>query len=134
MAIVTQEYYDNTFLGLPVAASAFAQLDAWAERQILTITRGRVSEAGFSSLPASVQTAVQNAICAQISYLQEEGVSTALSGISDKSFTVGKVSVSKSGKSGESGVSSMVCPMAISFLEQTGLLNPQVPTFDGWWC
>ena len=135
MAIVSEEYYNDTFQGLPVATADFPQLEAWAERAIASITRGRVSEGNLSSLPLWVQTAYQDAICAQVSYYAEEGLATALRGDSDTSFTVGKVSVSSGGSgSGSSGRGSMICLLAYSLLEQTGLLNPQRPAFDGWCC
>jgi hypothetical protein len=26
-----------------------------------------------------------------------------------------------------------ISPLAIAYLEQTGLMNPQIPTIEGWW-
>ena len=61
--------------------------------------------------------------------------------VSDRGFTVGKVSVS--GKSGsdlvrKGAMSGSISPMAIMYLEQSGLTNPQVATapdlpLTGWW-
>lgn len=135
MAIVDENYYNNTFLGLPVPAADFPRYNAWAERAISLLTRGTVSEENISSLPGFIQAAYKDAICAQISYFLEEGLSVGLEGTRDTAFTVGKVSVSK-GANGElrGGVfAGMACPEAVAILEATGLIGPQIPTFDGWW-
>jgi len=62
VAIVTEEYYLNTFMGLTVAPGEFPQLEAWAERAICEATRGRVTEENFAALPLCIKTAYQNAV------------------------------------------------------------------------
>ena len=63
-------------------------------------------------------------------------------GGTDRGFTVGKVSMS--GKSGsdlvrKGAMVDSIAPMARMYLEQTGLMNPQVPTLPEmsivglWW-
>ena len=81
-----------------------------------------------------MQEAVQNAICAQIEYFSIYGTDVAITGRQGGSFTVGKVSVAN-GSEVKTGASTMVCPLAIAYLEQTGLLNPAVATIDKpyWW-
>ena len=126
MAFVTAQYYEDTFMGIPV--EEFTQYNAWAERAIALITRGKVTESNFSTFPDWVQEAYKNAICAQISYLAEAGLTTAINGETARSFTVGKVRVDEGGsaRGGAYGAASSVCALAKAYLEQTGLLYPAV--------
>lgn len=117
-------------MGLSVATADFPQYEAWAERMISQITRGKVTETTFPQFPTLIQTAYQNAICAQISYFSVYGLDSAIAGLSSSGFTVGKVSVNADARF-PVGKQSMICPAAISYLEQTGLLNPQVETPNG---
>lgn len=127
MAIVTEAYYTDTYMGEPIAAADFPRAEARAERIITQITHGRASN--YDALPAFQQEAVQEAICAQIEYYAVNGVEISISGKTADGWTVGKVRVDKgSSGSASTGAASMVCPSAIAALEQTGLLNPQVPT------
>ena len=132
MAIVSYEYYTNTYLGESVAQTDFPRYDSRAEMVIRNITKGATDR--FNDMAQEVQEAVKNAICAQIEYFNIYGVEVAVTGRTGGSFTVGKVSVSN-GNEVKTGASSMVCPLALAFLEQTGLLNPAVATFDRpfWW-
>lgn len=134
MAIVTETYYTDTFMGVPLSSTEFPQFEAWAARAVALATRNRVSESNFETLPAYIQTAYMDAICYQICYLVEEGLTSALNGVSEKSFTVGKVRVDTGGASAhESGRATSICSAALACLEQTGLLNPQVDVL-GRWC
>lgn len=126
MAIVTEDYYNGIYFGEPVAAADFPRFDARAEALISHITRGRAAEEHFAALPLVFQESVKNAICAQIEYYAINGIELASAGRMSSGFTVGKVS--SNGGQLPTGRTSMVCPAAISFLEQTGLLNPQVAT------
>lgn len=133
MGIVSYEYYTSTYMGESIAETDFPRYDLRAEAIIRNITKGATDN--FSSMTTATQEAVQNAICAQIEYFSVYGTETALSGRTGGSFTVGKVSVTN-GSEVKTGASSMVCPLAIAFLEQTGLLNPAVATVDKpmfWW-
>lgn len=132
MSIVSYEYYTSTYLGESVSQADFPRYDLRAESVIRNITKGQTD--GFDTMPDSMQEAVQNAICAQIEYFSIYGTDVAITGRQGGSFTVGKVSVSN-GAEVKTGASSMVCPLAIAYLEQTGLLNPAVATFDKpfWW-
>ena len=127
MAIVTYAYYTQTYKGEAVAETDFPRYEARAERLVSQITHGRA--ANYAALPAFQQEAVQEAICAQIEYYAMYGVEVSISGRTADGWTVGKVRVDKgAGGSASTGPASMVCPSAIAALEQTGLLNPQVPT------
>ena len=126
MAIVTYNYYSQTYCGETIAIEDFPQYEARAERQIVQITHGRA--ANFAALPAFQQVAIENAICCQVEYLINEGLEITVNGTNAGGWTVGKVRVDKgSGKSVSVGAS-MISAGAIAELEQTGLLNPQVPT------
>lgn len=127
--IVSYSYYTDTFYGLTLDETDYPQYNAWAERMVAAVCRGRVTEMNISSLSETVQTAYKNAVCAQISYFVTFGLETAIAGLSGESFTVGKVSVN-SGSRFPIGKSSMLCPAALSYLEQTNLMNPSVGTQD----
>lgn len=139
MAIVTYNYYTSTYLGETIAQEDFPQAEAKAERLIAQLTHGRATEETFAALPSFQQQAVKDAICAQVEYYVMYGVEVSIAGKTAGGFTVGKVRVdSGSGAATKTGASTMVCPGAIAALEQTGLLNPQVPTLGDppiapWW-
>lgn len=133
MAIVSYEFYTNSYMGEPVENTDFPRYDLRAESLIRSITKGATDR--FESFPENIQEAIKNAICAQIEYFGIYGLEIAITGKQDSGFTVGKVSVT-SGASAKAGASAMVSPLVISFLEQTGLLGPQVETarepYWGW--
>lgn len=131
MAIVTYDYYSTTYMGEPIAELEFPRAEVKAERAIAQITHGRATEATFAALHPFQQEAVKNAICAQVEYYSLMGTDIAVNGdTSGGGWTVGKVSVTGggSGNKAKTGAASMVCAAAISALELTGLLNPQIPT------
>lgn len=137
MAIVTYSYYTGTFLGEAIAETDFPRAEARAERLVAQLTRGRATEDNFAALPSFQQEAVRDAICSQIEYYAVNGVEVSIAGRSAAGFTVGKVRVD-SGAGVKVGAASMVSPSTVAALEQTGLLNPQVPTVGDppivpWW-
>lgn len=139
MALVTLEYYQDTFLGEPVAADEFPRYELRAEELILSLIR--MNETKAAELPEDTLTAVQKAICAQVEYFQEYGIGVAIYGKeAGGGFTVGKVSVNNGSSTvAASGARSMIAPAVYVYLEQTGLLNPAVPVagmppqYWGWW-
>lgn len=139
MALVTLEYYQDTFLGEPVAADEFPRYELRAEELILSLIR--MNETKAATLTGDTLTAVKKAICAQIEYFQEYGIGVAVYGKeAGGGFTVGKVSVNNgSSTAAASGARSMIAPAVYVYLEQTGLLNPAVPVagmppqYWGWW-
>ena len=136
MAIVTLDYYTNVYFGEPIAEEDFPRYEATAERIIKQITHGRA--ANYAALHPFQQEAVQTAICAQMEYYALYGIDLAAAGRQDGGFTVGKVRIDGAGASAL-GARSMTAPAAIAALEQTGLMDPAVPTLDllapGWgWC
>ena len=137
MAIVNYTYYTTTYMGEPIAETEFPRAEARAERAIAQITFGR--SANYADLPAFQQEAVQTAICAQVEYYALMGTDISVNGEAASGWTVGKVRVDAGASGAKTGAASMVCAAAIAALEQTGLLNPQVPTVGmppqawGWW-
>lgn len=132
MALVTSTYYTTVYIGEPIAADDFARYEARAEDQILGLTG--LTAAQVAGLPSELLEAVRKAICSQMEYLWEYGITVATFGKSGSGFTVGKVSV-QDGASGAAaaGARSMISPGAIAYLERTGLLNPSVATLGEPW-
>lgn len=137
-AIVDYTFYTDTYMGTDVAETSFPALCARAEDVIGAMTRWAVDSTTISSYPARTQTLYKKAICAQADYFAVNGFDSIVSG-ADNGFTVGKVSVSGRNVSSDSGkMSASVSPLSVMYLEQTGLMNPQIPTAPdmpviGWW-
>lgn len=127
MPYVTEDYYTNTYYGMNVPN--WNRYEARAQDIIDQITRYRIVKAGLASFPALTQTLVQKAVCAQIEYYVENGIDVAQAGITAADYTIGNIRVGGGG-GGETGKHTMVSPAAIAYLEQTGLLNPQVATLE----
>lgn len=130
MALVSSDYYHNTFMGLEVASTSFNQYNAFAQRAVFAACMGRVTESNFPSLPPFQQEAVLNAICAQISSYEIIGLDSAITADANTGFTVGKVTVHGAVSASASGHASMLCALALATLEQSGLLNPQVDSYS----
>ena len=129
MAAVSYEFFKATYVGDPsVTETDFPRLEARAEDAVNALIR-------FRAVPAQWEKQYQKAICAQIDYYAIYGIEAASAGLMENSFTVGKVSVTGGGASARSSGASMISPQAVSYLEQTGLLNPAVPVAGarGWW-
>ena len=132
-AIVDFQYYYNVYHGQEADQTSWPALYAHASRVVGLLTRWRVTEETFSSFPSQIQTMIKLAICSQVDFLGINGIDSLNSG-SDNGFTVGKVSVhGKSAAGGAGAMSANISPAALSYLEQTGLMNPAVPVADGWW-
>lgn len=138
--IVDFEYYYNVYMGTEAAQASFPALCARAQDVIGAMTRWRATEETVNAMHPRLQTLVKKAICAQVDYFALNGLDS-VAGSSDRGFTVGKVSIS--GKSGSDLVrrgvmAEHISPMASMYLEQSGLMNPQVATgpdmpFIGGW-
>lgn len=133
MGLVSYSYYKDTYLGEPVSADDFPRYEKRAEMLVLSVIRKTADQA--AALPAVVLDAVMGAICAQIDYLYEYGVGVASYGKeAGGGFTTGKVSVNNgSSTKAASGAASMIAPAVWVYLEQTGMLNPQVDTASEPW-
>lgn len=131
--IVDYSYYTDTYKGTEVDQTSFPTLNAHASRIIGAMTRWQVDETTIDNFPSMIQTLYRLAVCSQIDFLAINGVESLSDG-NNTGFTVGKVRVEgRSGASAGGAMSASISPAAKSYLEQTGLMNPQVPTVDGWW-
>ena len=134
-AIVEFSYYSTVYMGTEADATSFPALNAHASRVIGMMTRWQVDENNFSDLPSLTQTLYKLAICSQIDFLAINGVDGMTGGEDGVGFSVGKVRVEGKTKSSASGaMSDSISPAAISYLEQTGLMNPGVPVLGGCVC
>ena len=126
-AIVDFQYYSETYKGNEADETSFPALNAHASRVIGAMTRWQVTDENFSDLPSFIQTLYRLAICSQVDFLAINGVDSLNSG-GEVGFTVGKVRVDGRAKASAGGaMSANISPAAISYLEQTGLMNPAVP-------
>ena len=139
-AIVDFAYYSGTYKGTEADATSFPALCARASDIVGAMTRWQVTEDNFSTFPTLVQTLYKKAICAQVDFFAVNGLdSVTISAGVDNGFTVGKVSVhGKSGAGASGKMANNISPLAVLYLEQSGLLNPAVPVAPdmpmiGWW-
>ena len=128
MGVVDYNFYANVYHG-EAGETAFPALCARAEDIVGALTHW----VDFNAIKAPMmQLLYKKAICAQIDFFALNGVES-LNDTGNGGFTVGKVSVHGKANQGESGgLAQNVSSMAKAYLEQTGLMNPQVPVFGGW--
>ena len=131
-AIVDYTFYSTVYMGTEADEASFPALRARACDVIGAMIRWRDPE----TLTDPVLTLYKKAVCAQVDYFALNGFESVAGG-SDRGFTVGKVSVS--GKSGNDlkatgAMSAHISPLAIMYLEQTGLMYPGVPVMGGCVC
>lgn len=131
--IVDFSFYTGEYMGTEADEASFPSLNAHASRIIGAMTHWQVSEETIDNFPSMIRTLYRLAVCSQIDFLAINGVES-ISGGNDTGFTVGKVRVDgRSGASAGGAMSMSISPAAKAYLEQTGLMNPQVPTVEAWW-
>lgn len=129
MGVVDFQYYSAVYMGKEADETSFPALYARASDVIGAMTHW-LDEAKIMSLPARILTLYKKAICAQIDFFALNGVET-INETGSGGFTVGKVTVhGKQNSGGSSGgrMADAVSTQALIYLEQTGLMNPNVPT------
>lgn len=132
MGVVDWAFYSTVYGGTDVDEASFPALCARASDVVGAVTHW-ADENKIITLPAPIPTLYKKAICAQVDFLAINGTDS-LNETATGGFTVGKVTVHAKASSGSAGrMSESISPLAISYLEQTGLMNPQVPTLEGWW-
>ena len=131
MGIVDYQFYVEVYRGTDANEVSFPALCARASDVVGAVTHW-VDEQTIAKLPPLHQTLYKKAVCAQIDFLAINGTDS-LNETATGGFTVGKVTIQSKGQSGGGKLQESISPLAISYLEQTGLMNPQVPTFEGWW-
>lgn len=131
MGVVDYTFYSTVYGGTDATAQTFPALCARANDVIGALTHW-IGDAEILKLPALFQNLYKKAVCAQVDFLSINGMDS-LNEADTGGFTVGKVTVQ--GKANNTGgkLSENVSPLAISYLEQTGLMNPAVPCIEGWW-
>ena len=134
-AIVDFQYYTETYMGTEADETSFPALNAHASRVISMMTRWQVDENNFAELPPIVKTMYKLATCSQVDFLAINGIESISGGEDSVGFSVGKVRVDGKAKAGAGGaMSASVSPATISYLEQTGLMNPAVPVAGCYLC
>ena len=132
MGVVDWTFYSTVYMGTDVDETSFPALCARASDIVGALTHW-VDETEISKKPQLVQTLYKKAICAQVDFLAINGTDS-LNETATGGFTVGKVTVpGKAGNANGGRMTENISPLAVSYLEQTGLMNPQVPTLKGWW-
>jgi succinyl-CoA synthetase beta subunit len=125
-AIVDFCYYQSVYMGTEADPASFPALNAHASRVVANMTRLQVTPENLEQFPSLVQTLYKLAICSQIDFLAINGVESINSG-DDVGFSVGKVRVDGKARSSAGGaMSASISPATISYLEQSGLMNPGV--------
>ena len=131
MGVVDFTFYSTVYGGTDATAQTFPALCARACDVVGALTHW-VSDAEILKLPALFQNLYKKAVCAQVDFLSINGMDS-LNEADTGGFTVGKVTVHGKANSTGGKLSENVSPLAISYLEQTGLMNPAVPCIEGWW-
>lgn len=129
MGVVDYTFYTEVYKG-EAPEDAFPALCARASDVIGAVTHW----VDFNAIKAPmIQLMYKKAICAQIDFLFTNGID-AVNDAGNGGFTVGKVTVHGKANQANGGgsLAGSVSPMAKAYLEQTGLMNPQVMTFGGW--
>ena len=132
MGVVDWSFYSTVYGGTDATQQTFPALCARACDIVGAMTHW-ADDAKIQTLPALYQTLYKKAICAQVDFLSINGIDS-LNETATAGFTVGKVTVhGKAANVAGGKLQESVSPLAISYLEQTGLMNPQIPTMEGWW-
>ena len=133
MGVVDYTFYSSVYGGTDADAQTFPALCARASDLIGAVTHWKVDETTIKSLHVMVQLLYKKAICAQIDFLSINGMDS-LNETETAGWTVGKVTIhGKSSTKAGGKMTESISPLAVMYLEQTGLMNPQVPTVEGWW-
>ena len=131
MGVVDWTFYNTVYKGTEATQTSFPALCARADDVIGAVTHW-LDDTTILALPALHLMLYKKAVCAQIDFLALNGTDS-LNETATGGFTVGKVTVQGKGNSGGGKLSESISPLAIGYLEQTGLMNPQIPTLEGWW-
>lgn len=135
-AVVDYTFYTTVYMGSEADEASFPALCARASDVVGAMTHW--VDPGV--LTGQVLLLYQKAVCAQVDFFAVNGLDAVVGG-NDRGFTVGKVSIS--GKSGSDlvrrgAMADSIAPTAQMYLEQTGLMAPQVLTavdipYVGWY-
>ena len=133
MGVVDFTFYSTVYGGTDADSQTFPALCARASDVIGAVTHWKVDETTISNLHIMVQQLYKKAVCAQVDFLSINGIDS-LNETETAGWTVGKVTIhGKTSNTAGGKMQESISPVAIMYLEQTGLMNPQVPTLEGWW-
>lgn len=131
MGVVDFAFYRDVYGGTDADEATFPTLCTRACDIVGAVTHW-VDESTISRLPAAIQTLYKKGVCAQVDFLAINGTDS-VNETASAGYTVGKVTVHGKTTTGGGALSENISPLAIGYLEQTGLMNPQVATLEGWW-
>lgn len=131
MGVVDWSFYSTVYGGTDATQQTFPALCARACDVIGALTHW-LDDSAILKLPGLILNLYKKAVCAQIDFLSINGMDS-LNETTTGGFTVGKVTVQGKGNTTGGALSESVSPLAIAYLEQTGLMNPAVPCIEGWW-
>ena len=131
MGVVDYTFYSTVYGGTDADQASFPALCARACDVVGAVTHW-VDVTAIAKLPALLQTLYKKAICAQVDFFALNGTDV-VNESGNAGFTVGKVTVHAKASSCGGKMVDSISPLAISYLEQTGLMNPQIPCLEGWW-
>lgn len=120
MPYVTEEYYKE-FGGEPVDSTDFPSLCRRAGEIIEEMTRYRL-QGNLDLFPDALKKRVQDAVCAQIEYLDANGGGDLDNGADFQSAALGKFNYSRAAGASGSTNQSIYSPRAQRILAPTGLL------------
>lgn len=122
MSYVTNDYYQNTFHGEPVADTDFLSLLDRAQEIVEEMTMYRLTPVTVLAMDEDTQERVKKAVCAQIEYLDANGENDMDNGNDLQSASLGKFNYTKASSASGSTQQSMYAPRAVRLLAPTGLL------------
>ena len=122
MAYVTLNYYRDIYKGESVSDENFPPLCRRAEGIIEEMTLYRVTPVTFLAMTEDIQSRIQNAVCAQIEYLDANGGPELDHGANFQSGSLGKFSFGRSAGMSGSTNQPICAPEAFRYLAPTGLL------------
>ena len=135
MDYIDVSYYRSTFHGADTDDNTLAALISRATDMVDIITGYAIQRAGgLISLPSDTIALVEKATAYQAEYfVQNGGLETANSGqgVASDSVSIGKFSIKQRVTPAQQNADPRVCPMAVSILEQTGLMNRQADAHGG---
>lgn len=135
MDYIDANYYNYSFQGDAVDSSALPAYISRATDIVDIITGFAIQRAGgLASFPAGTIELVKKAVAYQVEYfIQNGGLETANSGqgVASDSMSIGKFGIKQRVTAAQQNADPRVCPMTISILEQTGLMNRQVDARGG---
>ena len=134
MAMVDYAFYSQTYMGDVIGRDDFAKFEARAEDVVCMMTKWRVTANTIADLDELTAKLFRKAICAQADELYLNGYDSIAGETSaGVGFTVGKVTVQGKASASAMGMGAMsgdIAPLALAYLEQTGLMNPSVPVYS----